>query len=144
MVNSHKSLSRGSWRKHGLIITSEEEFEEIYNRYINSTQCEKCGNKYKSTRDKQMDHSHTIDNKWGWFRNILCQSCNGKRDRFVKNNTSGYPGISKHLCKSCKQGYIWDFQININGKKKIIKSSIDKEWLIEFATKWKIDNHYDD
>ena len=144
MVNNHKSYTRGSWRHIGLIITSEEEFDEIYDRYMNSTNCEKCGNEYKSTRDKQMDHSHEIDDKWGWFRNVLCTSCNGKRGKIQTNNTSGFPCISKQLSKTSKQGYIWDFRVSINGKIKCIKSSIDKEELIKFAIKWKLDNNYDD
>ena len=140
----HKCRTRGKWRQTGLILLSEEEFDEIYDRYINSTHCEKCGNEYKSTRDRHMDHSHEIDDKWGWFRNVLCQSCNGKRDRFQKNNTSGYPGISKCLNKECIQGYYWEFAVSINGKYTFIKSSIDKEKLIKFAIKWKVDNNYND
>ena len=144
MVQSHKSRTRGRWRDNGLIITSEEEFDEIYNRYMNSTHCEKCGNEYKSTRDRHMDHTHTIHDKYGYFRNILCHSCNLKRDRFQKNNTSGYPGIYKQLNKKCTQGYYWEFRVSINSKQITIKSSIDKEELIKFAIKWKLDNNYND
>ena len=144
MVQSHKSRTRARWRQYGLIFTSEEEFDEIYIRYINSTHCEKCGKEYKSTRGRQMDHSHEIDDKWGWFRNILCASCNVKRSKIYSTNTSGYHGISKRPSKKCVQGYYWIFQVIINGKQKRIKSSIDKEELIKFAIQWKIDNNYDD
>tara|TARA_R110002153_G_scaffold234453_1_gene387854 strand:- start:16 stop:453 length:438 start_codon:yes stop_codon:yes gene_type:complete len=140
----HKTYSRAKWLNRGLIITSKEEFEEIYDRYINSTHCEKCGNEYKNTRDKHMDHAHEFDDKWGHFRNVLCRSCNTKRCKIRSTNTSGYPGIHKHLSKSCAQGYIWEFRVNINGKMKFIKSSIDKEELIKFAIQWKIDNNYND
>ena len=140
----HKCNTRAKWQYKGLIITSKEEFEEIYIRYINSTNCEKCNKKYKSNQDRQMDHSHEIDDKYGWFRNVLCQSCNLKRCKIYSNNTSGYHGISKQLSKNCAQGYIWDFRVSINGKQKLIKSSTNKEELIKFAIKWKIDNHYND
>ena len=144
MVQSHKSLTIADWRRFGLILSSKEEGDEIYDRYINSTHCEKCGNEYKSTRDRHMDHAHEIDNKYGWFRNVLCQSCNLKRSKIRSDNTSGYPGIYKCLNKTCTQGYYWDFRVYINGKQITIKSSIDKEELIKFAIKWKIDNNYND
>ena len=140
----HKSRTRADWRHKGLILSSKEEFDEIYIRYINSTNCEKCGNEYKSNQDRQMDHSHEIHDKYGYFRNILCRSCNGKRRKIQTNNTSGYPNIYKCLSKECTQGYFWEFKVIINGKQKSIKSSIDKEWLIKFAIKWKLDNHYND
>ena len=139
-----KAQTISVWRQHGLLLTSKEEGREIYDRYINSTHCEKCGNLYKSNRDRHMDHTHSIHDKYGYFRNILCQSCNHKRCKIYSNNTSGYPGISKHIDKNCKQGFNWEFRVYLNGKHKTIKSSIDKEWLIEFAEKWKKDNHYND
>ena len=41
-----------------------------------------------------------------------------------------------------KQGFIWVFEAHVDGKKKTIKQSVNKEWLIEFATKWKEENDY--
>ena len=41
-----------------------------------------------------------------------------------------------------KQGFIWKFKVSIDGKLKFIKASKDKEFLIDFANKWKIDNNY--
>ena len=132
----YKSDTLYHWKRRGLIITSQEEFEYIYWRRENSTHCEKCGKKYKSTQDRNMDHEHLIHDKYGAFRNILCTSCNLKRSKIRPNNTSGYSGI-------CKNGYYWEFRVNINGKKTHVKASRDKEWLIKFATQWKIDNNYD-
>ena len=60
----YKSQYIAKWRNRGLILTSKEEGDEILNRYINSTHCEKCGNKYKSTKDRNMDHSHDIFDIW--------------------------------------------------------------------------------
>ena len=134
-----------SWTlNHGLVITSKEEGYEIYDRYINSSHCEKCKKKYKNTLDRHMDHAHEINDKWGYFRNILCRSCNQKRANISSINTSGYKGIGKHLNKNYKLGYFWEFRANIDGKRKSIKSSINKEWLIKFAIQWKIDNNYYD
>ena len=144
MVNTHKSVCKARWRSRGLILTSKEEFDEIYDRYMSSTHCEKCNKKYKSTKNRHMDHEHLIDNKWGAFRNVLCTSCNVKRCKIPSNNTSGYIGICKRINKRYKQGFIWSFRVSINGVLKFIKSSLDKEKLIKFAIQWKIDNHYVD
>jgi len=139
-----KSDTICNWVYNGLILTSKEEGNEIYDRCINSTHCEKCGKEYKNTRDRHMDHSHDIHDKYGYFRNVLCRSCNIKRGKIHSTNTSGFSGIYKHFGKSYKQGYCWDFQVSIDDKQKHIKSSINKEWLIEFAKEWKESNHYDD
>ena len=131
------------WRHKGLVLTSKEEGLEIYDRYINSLNCEKCGNEYTSTRDRNMDHCHLIDDKFGYFRNVLCRSCNIKRkDRNNKDNTSGYIGICKNINKKCKQGFRWDFRAYINKKRKTIKTSINYDKLVEFADNWKKENNY--
>jgi len=140
----HKSWTKASWKRLGLLWTSEEEFEEIYQRVISSTHCELCDKPYKSIKDRQMDHIHYIDDHWGWFRNVVCTSCNALRSdrKMSANNTSGYIGISKHFGKTYKQGYFWDFSATINGKKETIKSSIDYDKLVKFADQWKKDNNY--
>ena len=61
-----------SWKSQGLIT---DNIDEVYERYINSTHCECCGNEYKQYKDKHMDHNH----KTGAFRNILCRRCNQLR-----------------------------------------------------------------
>ena len=139
LYKNHKALSRCNWRQAGLICT-EEEFEVIYYMYICSSHCDLCNNEFKKRSDRQMEHSHQT----GEFRNIVCQSCN-LRKYDVKmncNNTTGYSGIIKEIDKRYKQGFIWRFQLWINGKQKKIKSSIYKEKLIKFADKWKIDNNW--
>tara|TARA_R110002096_G_scaffold13624_1_gene48044 strand:+ start:251 stop:703 length:453 start_codon:yes stop_codon:yes gene_type:complete len=140
----HKKQTKNRWKGWGLLWTSEEEFDEIYQRVITSTQCELCNKPFNSNQDKQMDHEHCIDNKWGWFRNVVCRSCNLLRsDKKIRSdNKSGYVGIHKHLNKAYKHGFIWEFEARLNGKQKTIKSSTNKEWLIDFATQWKIDNNY--
>ena len=140
----YETKKKAYWKKYGLIVTSKEEFNEIFNRYLHSTNCEICHNNYKSRRNKQMEHEHLIDNKYGPFRNVVCQSCNQrKKDKKIRfDNTSGYVGICKQIDKNYKQGFRWKFRANINGKVKTIKYSVNKELLIEFATQWKIDNNY--
>ena len=140
---SHKRFTKFSWKNRGLLWTSEEEFEEIYSRVIDSIRCELCNKPYKSNQNREMDHAHFIDNKWGWFRNVVCTRCNTKKsDRKQRNNTSGYIGICKQIDKTCKQGFMWQFEAMVEGKQKNIKTSVDFNKLVKFADKWKIDNNY--
>jgi hypothetical protein len=80
--------------------------DEIYEIYLASQRCEKKGCEYTEKNWKCMDHKHLIG-KYGYFRNILCHSCN-LNDRV--DNTSGVPNISK-----CGAG--WAYERTINGKK---------------------------
>jgi len=143
LPKKHKNDTKFNWKTYGLIWTSEEEFEDIYERYIASTNCELCDEPYKNNYDRHMDHIHYINNKWGWFRNVVCRSCNSlKYDRKQANNTSGYIGIWKEKSIRYTQGFIWVFEVTLKGKNKIIKRSVNLEYLIKFATKWKLDNNY--
>ena len=144
LYKKHKRYTKARWKHTGLIWTSQEEFEEIYERVITSTNCELCNKPYKSNLDRHMDHAHHIDNKYGWFRNVVCNSCNHLRSdyKIPSDNTSGYRGISKEVRNDYKQGFAWVFQATINGKHKKIKSSVDFKYLKKFADQWKIDNNY--
>ena len=73
----HKSMCKYNWKKIG--IKFNDNFEEWYARYINSNECEKCNEPYKSLRDRCMDHDHIT----GEPRNILCQSCNSWTDKKI-------------------------------------------------------------
>ena len=134
-----KAQLKSNWKKYGLKVT-EEEFESIYYMYIFATECDLCNKKFKNTKDRQMEHNHET----GEFRNIVCNSCNQKKHdiKISKNNKSGYTGISKHYGKTFKQGFIWEFKVTIDGKRKKIKSSIDLEFLIKYAEEWKKKNLY--
>ena len=73
-----KKTKRISMWKHRGVIS--EDFESLYNFYINCENCEEC--KVRLTEDKRMtettrclDHDHDT----GLFRNVICHSCNCKR-----------------------------------------------------------------
>ena len=59
------------WKKRGLI---SEDYDEIYNKYLNTEFCEMCKIKMegRGKNKKCMDHSHLN----GQFRKILCNNCN--------------------------------------------------------------------
>ena len=137
----HKKNTKADWKHLGMKFTNEDFEMYIYPEYIKETNCDLCNNEFESSRDRQLDHNHDT----GEIRNIVCQSCNLKKhDRKINsNNTSGYKGIHKNIDKRYKQGYLWCFSAMVNGKYKQIKSSVDKEKLIEFAENWKIENNYE-
>ena len=83
------------WKLKGLITT---DYNIIYNRYVNSTNCEKCNHDY-SYYKKNMDHEH-INNVVCNFRAILCHKCNVNRNG---KNTTGTPNIHKHAVGWCYQ-----------------------------------------
>ena len=116
-----KTHKMSDWKRRGLIWTTQEEIDEIYNRYLNSKYCEifVCSKEYKNSKDKHMDHCHTTHK----FRNVVCQSCNVKM-RY--DNTSGIPNI--YWDKTNKG---WKYQIEIKGKIHN-KCSKDKDWLLEY------------
>mgnify|MGYP003639759899 CR=1 FL=1 len=82
-IKNPKRYTIKRWKELGLI---SNEYDLIYSRWKNSTNCEKCGHDYSYYR-KDMDHCH----KTGEFRAILCHSCNSNDN---SKNSSGYPNIS--------------------------------------------------
>lgn len=137
LKDKHKNVTKQNWKQTGLIM---DNFEDIYQKYIHTTNCELCNKEFLKSNDRQMEHNHET----GEFRNIVCSSCNMlKHDVKLKSsNSSGYSGISKVNDTRFKQGYTWVFEIMLNGKKKFIKKSVDLDKLITYATQWKIDNSY--
>lgn len=84
-----KNEAKHTWIKQGL---KPEQFEHAWEQREQSICCDWCKNKYKSSRDKQMDHSHKDDEYYekGDFRNILCHNCNNWRrtdTKFIRYRT---------------------------------------------------------
>jgi len=68
-----KSNRIKDWKRIGLI---SEDYDKIYEHYINTWECDNCGielieGRFGANR-RCMDHSH----RTGLFRNILCNTCN--------------------------------------------------------------------
>jgi hypothetical protein len=119
----HKKNTKYNWKNRGLIM---DNFEQIYERYITSTNCEKCKNPYKNRPDRNMDHSHDTNE----FRNILCNPCNGRTD-LTKSiaNTSGHANICTFFYKISGHEY-WRIDIR-HKKKQYVKQFNKKNYSIE-------------
>ncbi len=122
-----KTNTISKWKTRGLKETKEF-IEQIYQQYLLSEECELCGNSYKNSIDKQMEHNHLT----GKFRNICCKKCNlWKADR-----------VGKNIC--------WDkfnnnhkVQIRRNGKYVLQKSYKTEEEALEVLNQFILDNpHY--
>tara|TARA_R110000868_G_C10621668_1_gene742353 strand:+ start:148 stop:612 length:465 start_codon:yes stop_codon:yes gene_type:complete len=102
-----------------LICSNREEYEIVYNRWLNSIKCEnpKCNKEYSIKNKKCMDHCH----KTGQFRNIICNSCNVKltHKTIIPNIT-----YSKKL-----DGWRYVIQINNIQHSKFSKN---KDWLLNY------------
>lgn len=75
--NGIKSHRIGNWKNKGVKC---ENFDELYEKFINTTHCEECKtllttDRYTTHTTKCLDHNHET----GEFRNILCNLCNIKR-----------------------------------------------------------------
>jgi hypothetical protein len=71
-----KSYRISNWKKRGV---KSEDYNALYEYYINCQNCELCEIELVEglfgANRRCLDHSH----KSGLFRNVLCNTCNGKR-----------------------------------------------------------------
>ena len=112
------------WKYRGLNETTEF-IEQIYEEYLNSEECQLCGEPYLNGNRKSMDHCHET----GEFRNIVCNRCNcWKVDKAVKNIT-WYEPYKKYIV-----------QIVRNYKNVLYQITETEEECKEILDKFIIDN----
>tara|TARA_R110002153_G_scaffold16712_1_gene58797 strand:+ start:39 stop:548 length:510 start_codon:yes stop_codon:yes gene_type:complete len=77
----HKSDTISRWRCNNVIYHN---FDELYEVYIKTMNCQHCGKEFPNTKDRHLDHDHET----GMFRKIVCNGCNNN-DRYI-NYPNGY------------------------------------------------------
>jgi len=75
-TKEQKRCSIKQWKKIGVIYHN---FDELYEVYIKTMNCEHCGKKFPNKFDRCLDHDHET----GTFRKIVCRGCNSS-DRYIK------------------------------------------------------------
>jgi hypothetical protein len=133
MLSKGRIISK--WKGRGLI----GDYEKIYERYMNTTQCDLCNINFtdgRTTHGKCMDHDHIS----GIFRNVVCMTCNNRlpkqKTSMRKHNTSGHIAISYH-----NQSKKWRFKTKCNNK-IIEKKSKCKITLLTYKFAYLMINNY--
>ena len=69
MPQSSKCKTIYNWKLYGLIY---DDYDELYDIYIKTMECQHCNKEFKNSQDRCMDHDHNT----GLFRKIVCKACN--------------------------------------------------------------------
>jgi len=69
----YKKQHKISRWKHQGIITND--WNNVYEIYMNTTNCDYCNKKFKDSLDRHLDHDHDIKDNNN-IRGILCRVCN--------------------------------------------------------------------
>ena len=91
--NYHKYNTISNWKRRGVVLRENETYDMLYEKWHTTTNCEKCKVELcfgTGSKGRCLDHCHDT----GYFRNILCHSCNIQRQVIPKNNISGIANIS--------------------------------------------------
>jgi len=89
-----------NWKQYGIIC---DDWDALYERYITTLLCEQCNvelttDRYNTETTRTLDHNHDTH----LFRNVLCHSCNVRRD--VKRKARSAAGLCRsveHTDSSC-------------------------------------------
>ena len=81
-VKSKKTSNICSWKILGII---SDDWDKTYDYYINTHYCEYCDEAFKNSKDRNLDHDHSIKDDLN-IRGVLCRRCNTQdvlKDYFV-------------------------------------------------------------
>ena len=73
-LNNPDKKTINSWKFQGIIWN---DYDIIYDLYINATICDYCSKEFKNSLDKCCDHNHAITDANN-IRGFLCRECNFK------------------------------------------------------------------
>jgi len=68
--SGRKKVIIAQWKRSGLIHNN---YDALYNIYINTHSCMICETPFKTRHDRQMDHNHSPPYN---YRQMLCHKCN--------------------------------------------------------------------
>ena len=97
----HQCYTIRNWKKRGLICREGESYQDIYSFVMNIENCNLCNVKFndESNNLRCMDHDHNT----GYFRKVLCKSCNTKYlvepQKLRKNTKIKHKWIGISICK---------------------------------------------
>jgi hypothetical protein len=122
MDKKHRSSMKAKWKYRGLILRECETYDNIYDKVYSTPNCELCNISFENNTP-EMDHDHIS----GYFRKVLCRSCNASYKQGPKksycNNKSGH----RHIGYREKRGY-YTVGKRVNGKilgSREFKSKVD-------------------
>tara|TARA_R110000796_G_scaffold200623_2_gene316633 strand:- start:79 stop:642 length:564 start_codon:yes stop_codon:yes gene_type:complete len=78
----HKYYMIYDWKRKGVIA---DDYDEVYDIYINTMECNHCGKEFCNTKERHLDHCHQT----GDIRAIVCQKCNNY-DNYIRFPEGGY------------------------------------------------------
>lgn len=113
-IKNHKNKTIMVWKRSGVIY---HDFDELYEIYIKTMNCNNCGIEFINTKNRHLDHNHET----GAFRAIVCCSCN-INDSYI-NYPNGKPTkkqINKKYYEKHKEKLLQSQkQYNIDNKEKV-------------------------
>tara|TARA_R110002167_G_scaffold26068_1_gene89845 strand:- start:44 stop:412 length:369 start_codon:yes stop_codon:yes gene_type:complete len=71
-LNNHNKIRIAHWKQQGIIT---DDWENVYNIYIDTTNCDYCKKEFMNSLDRNLDHDHSIKDNNN-IRGILCRVCN--------------------------------------------------------------------
>ena len=72
LLKRRESNRIANWEARG--VECDDEWDEVYDWYIDTTHCNICDKEFVHSNDKCLDHDHDLE---GYnVRSILCKKCN--------------------------------------------------------------------
>lgn len=78
------------WKFAGI---KSDDYEELHEKFMNTSNCENCDKEFIKTFDKCLDHDHNT----GDFRYVLCRNCNSSR-KFRKESVKVQVTVNIFYC----------------------------------------------